>query len=105
MKHILFHLGVVLAIAGGSPVLGAEPPKKPPDANANSAKESSPKEKLICTKQEVAGSLIPKRVCQTQKQLDAQLRAVEDLNNERRELGGTRTELLGMTPSGTSSGH
>jgi hypothetical protein len=91
---------VVFAIAAASPALAAEPATKAPPAAANPAKEANPKEKLVCTKDEVAGSLIPKRVCRTQKQIDAQLQAVEDLNKERREMGSTRTEALGMTPSG-----
>jgi hypothetical protein len=90
----------VLAFAAVSPALAAEPSANPPQATAKPAKEATPKEKLVCTKDEVAGSLIPKRVCRTQKQVDAQLQAVEDLSKERRELGGTRTELLGMSPSG-----
>src|SRR4051812_11849331 len=95
MKHLLFQLGVVLAIAGAGPVLAADPSAKSPDASAKPAKEAKAKEKLICSTQEIAGSLIPKRVCQTQKEIDAQRRAVEDLNSERRELGGTKTEMLG----------
>ena len=90
----------VLAVVTASPARGAETPANPPQAAAKPAKEANPKEKLVCTKDEVAGSLIPKRVCRTQKQIDAQLQAVEDLNKERRELGSTRTEALGMTPSG-----
>jgi hypothetical protein len=100
VKHFLMHLAVIAAL-GAAPAFGAEPSKPPPEAKAKPAKESDAKEKLICTRQEVAGSLIPKRVCQTQQQLDAQREAVEDLAKERRELGGTRTEALGMAPSGT----
>jgi hypothetical protein len=85
-----------------APALGAEPSKPAPEAAAKPAKEAKPKEKVICTTEELAGSLIPKRVCHTQQQLDNQRQAVDDLNRERRELGGTKTEALGMSPSGTA---
>ena len=101
MKHFLMNLAVVVALGGAAPALGAEPSKPQPDAKAKPSKDGDAKEKLICTKEEVAGSLIPKRVCQTQQQIDAQRTAVDDLVKERRELGGTKTEQLGMTPSGT----
>src|SRR5436190_1468680 len=87
VKHFLFHLGLAIALAGAAPVSGAEPSRQPADATAQPAKAANAKEKLICTKHEVAGSLIPVRVCETQKQRDAQLQAIEDLNKERRELG------------------
>jgi hypothetical protein len=94
----------LFAMAAASPGLAAETAAKPPQTAAKPAQETIPKEKLVCTKEEVVGSLVPKRVCRTQKQIDAQLQAVEDLNRERRELGGTRTEQLGMTPSSGLSG-
>src|SRR5215207_5261085 len=72
-------IAAALAIALATPALGAEPPAKPPEPTAKPSKAASPKEKLICTTDEVAGSLIPKRVCRTQKQIDAQLQATEDL--------------------------
>jgi hypothetical protein len=90
---------VIFAITGAAPALGAEPSAKPPAAAAKQAKEAAPKDKLVCTRREVAGSVIPKRVCETQKQVDAQRQAVDDLVSERREIGGTRTEALGLTPS------
>jgi hypothetical protein len=99
VKHFLFDLVIAIALAGAAPVSGAEPAKQPPTATAQPAKETNAKEKVICTKHEVAGSLIPKRVCETQKQRDAQLEAIQDLNKERRELGGTRSEALGLVPS------
>jgi hypothetical protein len=99
VKPFLFHLALAIALAGAAPVSGAEPARQSPTATAQPSKETTPREKLICTKHEVAGSLIPKRVCETQKQRDAQLEAIQDLNKERRELGGTRTEGLGMVPS------
>lgn len=37
--------------------------------------------------------------------LDAKVQAVKDLNNECRELGGTRTAALGLMPSGALAGH
>jgi hypothetical protein len=91
----------VLAIAAASPAPGAEPSKRPPEASAKPVKEPNSKEKVVCATEEVAGSIIPRRVCRSQKQADAQRQAIEDLNSERKELGGTKTELLGMTPSGT----
>jgi hypothetical protein len=101
VKRLLIYSTVIVALGAASAAPGAEPSKPPQEAKTKPAKESDAKEKLICTKQEVAGSLIPKRICQTQQQLDAQRTAVDDLVKERRELGGTKTEQLGMTPSGT----
>jgi hypothetical protein len=93
-------IAAVLAMALAAPALGAEPASKPPETAAKPAKE-----KLVCRNEEVTGSLVRKRVCFTETQIKAQRQAVEDLNKERRELGATKTELSGMTPSGTLSGH
>jgi hypothetical protein len=105
LNYRLLCVGLALVLGVAGPVLGAEPAAKAADPAVKPAKPKADKQDLVCTTQEVAGSLIPKRVCQTRKQIDAQRQAVEDLSSERREQGGTKTELLGMTPSGTLNGH
>jgi hypothetical protein len=104
MRNLLSGVIVAVATAGAAPVLGAETAKTTPAATAKPSSEVKSKEKVVCTKDEVAGSLIPKRVCRTQAQVDAQLQAIEDLNKERREIGGLKPSDLSMTPSGTQSG-
>jgi hypothetical protein len=93
------------ALAAAGAALAAEPPKKPPEAAAKPAVETNAKEQLVCTTEAVTGSLRPKRVCVSQKQINAQREAVEDLNRERRELGGASAGETGsMVPSGTLLG-
>ena len=80
---------IVAALAVlAAPALAAEPTKKPPEAAGKPGDQANGKEKLECSYTEVAGTLMRKQVCFTQAQLKAQREAVEDLKNERRELGG-----------------
>ncbi|MDB5453807.1 MAG: hypothetical protein JWO33_2385 [Caulobacteraceae bacterium] len=92
-----------LAIVAAAPVLATEPSKTPPQTPAKPADATSAKEKLVCTTEAVTGSLRPKRVCFTQKQISAQREAVDDLVRERRELGGGSAGETGrgsLSPSG-----
>jgi hypothetical protein len=83
-------IAAAVAFAAAATGPDAEPPsKKSPEAIAKPANETKPKEKLTCTTEPVTGSLRARRVCVTQKQIDAQRQAVEDLNRDRRETGGT----------------
>ncbi|CAN5115767.1 hypothetical protein BH11PSE2_BH11PSE2_17390 [soil metagenome] len=87
-----------LAMSGITGALAADTPAKPPETNAQPAKVPKPKEKLICTTEEVTGSLMRKRVCRTEQQIEAERRATEDLKNQRQGSGAILQGDKPLTP-------
>ena len=81
-------IAAALAMTIAAPTLGAEPPAKPPETAGQPANDAPPKEKLICTREAVTGSVMTKRVCRTPQQIDADRKASEDVKKMRGQ-GGT----------------
>lgn len=75
-----------LVMAAATPSLGAEP-ARPPPATAPPGKDANLKDKPICTSEVPMGSLMPKRVCRTQAQINEDRRTVEDIKKERQGSG------------------
>ena len=88
-----------LAMALAAPALGADAPAKPTETGAQPGKDSlpkEPKEKLICTSEVVTGSVMNKRVCKTQKQIDDDRRSAKEM---RQQLGSGAGGISGDRPS------
>jgi hypothetical protein len=78
-------IAAFLAFAA-APALAADPaPAKPPPAPAQE-KAQKPKKDLVCTKEIPTGSIMPKRVCRTRAQVEADLRGVDDMNRDRQQV-------------------
>ena len=88
-------LAAILTFALTASALAAEPaPPAPPTAAAAKAAKPAPdpKDKLICTRETLVGSTIPKRVCRTAEQIDQDhskaQRAREDLRGAEPDAPG-----------------
>jgi hypothetical protein len=73
----------LLASISFAPALAADTPKSdaPPAKEATTAKQ--PEQKLICTKEAQVGSIIPKKVCRTPEQVEAEREAARKVDEER----------------------
>lgn len=85
-----------LAMAAAAPALGADAPAKPPETAAPAGKESPPMEKLICTSEVATGSVMNKRVCKTQKQIDEDRKTAKEM---KQQLGSGNGGISGDRPS------
>jgi hypothetical protein len=91
-------LAAILAIAlAGSVVAGSAfaaddggriRPGRSAPADKSTDKKANTDEKLICSRETGTDSLIPKRVCRTQAQIDEERRGAQQLNDDRELLGG-----------------
>jgi hypothetical protein len=82
----------LLASISLAPAFAADTPSKPADAKPADAKPAA-EQKLICTKEAAVGSIIPKKVCRTPEQVEAERRAAREINDDRSRLGG-RPDLV-----------
>lgn len=69
------------------------------------AARSSYSTKLICKREAVTGSMIPKRVCKTQEQIDREREALKQYGDEmRRSTTAAPTTMPGALPSDHAGG-
>jgi hypothetical protein len=76
----------------------------PPEQTTAAAK-SAYSNKLICKRQQVTGSVIPKRVCKTQEQIDREQEVQKQYAEEMRRSGtSTPTTIPGPLPGDVPRG-
>lgn len=87
-------IGLSAALLAAAPAMADTAPAKDEAAKVASKTKAKPPEevdangeKLICRKEEVIGSILPKRVCRTQAQIEADKRAAEQFGQDRNQLG------------------
>jgi hypothetical protein len=78
------------APSAGSPAVASPagaPAKAAPSGVADDKKGAKPKDKLICTREEIIGSKFSKRVCRTETQVQEERAFTKKLNEQIRDEG------------------
>jgi hypothetical protein len=86
----------LLASLSMAPAWAADTPKTagPVSKDGQPAAKPATEQKLICTKETEVGSVIPKKVCRTPEQIEADRRAARAVAEDRDRRGG-RPDIIG----------
>ena len=77
----------------------------PPPSQTSAVVQSAYSTKLICKREQVTGSMIPKRVCKTQEQIDKEHEAQKQYADEMRRSSTTAAPTIpGPLPSDHAGG-